>query len=270
MKPNHKELHFFDFQYEHFASADGIHRRGTRKRYKRVFRNVLGDKGMKRLQSNTRLVAIDDSPRYMFWSDRVPARILCVAPWAKILAILRNPIDRAYSHYNMKRLHGRAKKRRSRLPTFEEWIEMDLALLKETGVIQDKMSQQDFAGSDEEMEAWKAYTRRGKHAPLGRGLYAIQLRHWFKAYEAAGKSRSDFFIIQSERLKTDKSGVFEEVQQFLGLEQHELEKENEPNTGSYIAEMSKETREKLEKFYEPYNQELYELLGKEWEGAWHP
>lgn len=271
VKPEKKELHFFDFQYEYLASSDGIHRRETRKEYRRTFERKLGPESMQLLQNNSHMVAIDDSPRYIFWSDRVPARVLCVAPWAKIVAILRNPIDRAYSHYNMKRNSRGAKRLKGQnLPTFEEWVAMDIQLLKETGVVQNKIPQDEFAGSDEEMEAWKDYTRRGKHAPLGRGLYAIQLRHWFQAYEKAGKSQSDFFIIQSERMRADKSGVYGELLVFLDLQPHELELEREPNAGKYETEMSKETRDILEDFYKPYNQELYKLLGKEWKGAWDP
>ena len=274
VRPTRKELHFFDFQYEFFASADGIHRKSSRQRYRQAFDQVLEPIAKERLESNSQTIAIDDSPRYIFWSDRVPARVLCVAPWAKMLAILRNPIDRAYSHYNMMQRSNRRKRnmqKRMRLPTFEEWIDMDMQLLNETGVVQDKIPQKDFAGSTEEMEAWKKYTRLGKHSPVGRGLYAIQLRHWFQAYEAAGRSRSDFLIIQSERMRADKSGVYAEVLDFLGIEKYELDdEEDEPNTGKYKTEMKKETRKRLDEFYRPYNQELYALLGKDWEGVWDP
>lgn len=269
-RPTRKELHFFDFQYEHFATADAIYRKTTRKNYRQAFEFVLGDEGMESLLSDPSLYAVDDSPRYIFWSDRVPARILCVAPWAKMLAILRNPIDRAFSHYNMQRNSRKAKKMGSHAPTFEEWIAMDIVLLKETGVIQNEIPNQDFAGSAEEMEAWKEYTRKSRHAPIGRGLYAIQLRHWFQAYEAAGKSRLDFFVIQSERMKNDMSGVYSEILDFLGLEQFELKQETEINTGDYNTKMNEETRRTLQVFYKPYNHELYELLGKEWEGVWDP
>ena len=221
------------------------------------------------MANSPHMVALDDSPRYIFWSDRVPARILCVAPWAKVLAILRNPIDRAYSHYNMKRSSKRvAKTRAARLPTFEEWIETDLQLLQETGVLDTQTEH--FAGSAAEKEAWKNYTAKCRHAPIGRGLYALQLRHWFQAYEAAGKSRADFFIIQSERFKHNKNNVYNDVLRFLGLDPVDLPHEKEPNTGIYSAEMNPTTRARLEAFYAPYNQELYTLLGKEWEGVWDP
>lgn len=257
VKPkHHKELHFFDHSYQ--AAEDGIHRRYARAHLLYSFYRLLGAA----LNSTPPAAAIDDTPRYMFWSDRIPARILCVAPWAKIVAILRNPIDRAYSHHNM--LMAAKDNHEQQFPTFEQWIAMDMQLLKETGVIQNK---QDVKG---EAVAWKNYTRTGTHGPIGRGLYAIQLQHWFRAYETIGKSRSDFHIIQSERMRMDKNGVYNEVLEFLELEQFDLVAENEPHSRRYEAPMKTETREMLEKFYEPYNLELYKLLGKEWDGVWDP
>ena len=284
MKPKRKELHFFDFEYETFASHDnGIDRKRTRMHYQLAFERVLGTQGMQQLMARAvlpttpsfpPLVALDDSPRYLFLSDRVPARILCVAPWAKVLAILRNPVDRAFSQYNMKLASKGAKRLQqgaaATLPTFEEWIEMDFQLLTNTGVLSHGMSQTDFAGSTAEMKAWKNYTRNCRHAPIGRGLYALQLRHWFQAYEAAGKSRSDFFIIQSEYFKKNKNQVYNDVLRFLGLEPFDLQHDKEPNSGFYREEMNATTRARLEAFYAPYNQELYALLGKEWEGVWDP
>lgn len=42
----------------------------------------------------------DASPQYMIY-DYVPSRIYGCLPDVKLIAILRNPIDRAYSHYRM-------------------------------------------------------------------------------------------------------------------------------------------------------------------------
>jgi hypothetical protein len=258
IRPNYKELHFFDFEYETYASDNGIDRKSTRIHYKQAFERVLESEGIQKLLVNSKMVALDDSPRYILLSDRVPARILCVAPWVKLLAILRNPIDRAYSHYNMNRFRAELNGAEA-MPTFEEWIDMDFQLLKETNVLTEPTN-----------EAWKNYTRKCRHAPIGRGLYALQLRQWFQAYEAAGKSRSDFFIIQSERFKEHKNQVYNQVLRFLGLEPFDLPNEMELNTGKYSEEMNTTTRARLEEFYEPYNQELYALLGKEWDGVWDP
>jgi hypothetical protein len=49
------------------------------------------------------------TPTYMYF-DRVPQRMAEVIPDARLIAILRNPVDRAYSHYWHQRSRGREKR----------------------------------------------------------------------------------------------------------------------------------------------------------------
>jgi hypothetical protein len=155
--------------------------------------------------------------------------------------------------------------------SFEEWVQRDLDDLKRVGVIQDAIPQQNFSGSEVELTAWKDYIRLGTHAPVGRGLYAIQLRHWFKAFEEFGKSRTDdFLIVQSERMKKYTKFVYQDILTFLNLSSFTLPdlKETETFKGNYSESLNEGTRRKLDKFYAPYNSELYDLLGRHWEGVW--
>ena len=52
-----------------------------------------------------RTVTGESSPSYLFYAQ-VPARMAEVIPHAKLVALLRNPIDRAYSHYQMQVRRG--------------------------------------------------------------------------------------------------------------------------------------------------------------------
>jgi hypothetical protein len=78
-----KEVRFFDSNFErgvdwyrsHFAGATAEH--------------AIGEK----------------TPTYMFFDD-VPARMASVVPDARLVAVLRNPIDRAYSEYSLVRARG--------------------------------------------------------------------------------------------------------------------------------------------------------------------
>lgn len=79
-----KEIHFFDRRYE----------RGT-PWYRERFRGAATEK------------AIGEATQtYMFDRHSIP-RIADLIPTAKLIAILRNPIDRAYSHYWHNRERGR-------------------------------------------------------------------------------------------------------------------------------------------------------------------
>jgi hypothetical protein len=53
------------------------------------------------LEQNPSLMSGESTPSYLLQSDIVIPRILSVCPWVKIIIILRNPIERAYSQYVM-------------------------------------------------------------------------------------------------------------------------------------------------------------------------
>lgn len=79
-----KEIHFFDRNYERGVTW-----------YMEHFRGVTNE------------AAIGEATQtYMFESSAIP-RIARFIPGAKLIAILRNPVDRAYSHYWHNRARGR-------------------------------------------------------------------------------------------------------------------------------------------------------------------
>jgi hypothetical protein len=47
-------------------------------------------------------------------------------------------------------------------------------------------------------KAWIAYINSGMNAPIGSGLYALQLKPYFEL-----QKKNDFFTIQSEKLRKE-------------------------------------------------------------------
>lgn len=146
---------------------------------------------IERLKQNKNMVSFDATPGYLFFSNTTPQRILCVAPWVKLVFILRNPVDRAWSNYNF---YKQACVPEFIIP-FEKWIDHDIQLLTQAGVNQDwnVVEFDTFSGSPEEIAAWERYhallkveisNSRGRCAfeegPVARGIYVIQLRQWFQ------------------------------------------------------------------------------------------
>jgi hypothetical protein len=80
-----KEVHFFDYEYRWAFGPDW---------YRERFRDA--DPGV---------LAGEATPSYMHRPE-VPARIASIVPGAKLIAILRNPVDRAYSQYWHHRRQG--------------------------------------------------------------------------------------------------------------------------------------------------------------------
>jgi hypothetical protein len=271
-----KELHFYDFDVFQ-RNESGIPQRQNQIAYAEKFAVGYPDLFSDPVQRIAKegMYAIDDSPRYLLWSDRIPEAIMCVSPWAKLMAILRNPIDRAVSHF---RFEDEARQRKSLVKKarpmvdWEVWIEDDLRLLKKAGVVRDwnEVDFDTFAGSEEETLSWKRYLRQpNSNMILGRGLYAIQLEQYFSAMEKGGKSRSELLVIQSEDLLNNTEAVYGRMLDFLDLPPHRLEdsqpKHKTTRSGS-AQPLPDQLRKQLEVFYEPYNRRLYSLL--HWDNVW--
>ena len=288
-----KELHFFDETMDQLTQKQPsiITMNGTQVLHMYLNTAVAKDVSLEKLQQEQHLHLLDATPNYLFVSDRTPKRIFCASPWVKLLAILRNPVDRVWSQYHMQKNHDYAEyvdslkkdpqstKAPPRFLTFEEYIDLDMKILKELGIILPNHGSSSsgsaafhkYSGSLKEYKAWQTYTKLGLNSPLGRGLYSIQLRHWFEAMEEFNKPREDFMILQTENMLQNSSEVYNEVLQFLNLPQHELKKFSvihKTNFGTIPEEMKTETRKRLEDFYRPYNRQLEDLLGPAWKNVW--
>eukprot|EP00977_Amphora_coffeiformis_P009817 scaffold2256_cov166-Amphora_coffeaeformis.AAC.22 len=256
-----KELHFF---HSKWRFQNGLPDDQVRIRYQTILRNNRA----KRAKKTNATHFMDATPIYVFLSSRVPYWLLCTAPWVKAIVVLRNPVDRAYSHFNMEMQRGGLAKRRM---DFEEWIAMDFLQLKKAGVIRSLNSTEEFdafSGSTEELHAWDKYLREtSEHAPIGRGLYALQLRHWQKAFEHFQKPPSDLLVLQSEKMKTGRDEVHRQVLDHVGLDYHPYVSED-THVRAYKRPMANETRAMLMNFFKPYNQQLVDILGDDWDGVW--
>jgi hypothetical protein len=211
---------------------------------------------------------VDATPEYLFFSSFAPSHILCTTPWIKTVSLLRNPVDRAYSYYDM--MVRKYWKDRAR--PFEEIVGEDIRLLRETGVFRDFANQSEFdlfAGSEDERVAWMNYTSFKSHrSVIGKGLYAIQVGHWLEAFDKFNKPRSDWLFVQSEQLKTDKVRIYRQILKHVGLPYQPPEL-TDVHTGSYSSgPMNETTRQILQDLFRPYNKRLKGLLGQDWDGVW--
>ncbi|KAL3908949.1 MAG: hypothetical protein SGARI_002832 [Bacillariaceae sp.] len=96
-----RELQFMSFQMDTNMPSDaqGIDQQYWQQEYYNWTLTYLRDAGKKKKIDSPYVV--EKTPNYVLLSDRVPQRVLCLCPWAKLILVLRNPIDRAYSQYNM-------------------------------------------------------------------------------------------------------------------------------------------------------------------------
>lgn len=175
------------------------------------------------------------SPSYLF-HPKAAERVYDAFPQVKLIAMLRNPVDRAYSHHQMEFRRGKDPL------SFEE------AILQEP---------ERLRGSDPDIGKgnWRRYSY------VSRGMYVDQMARWLKVFP-----REQFLLIKSEDFFREPDRLFNQVLEFLCLPACPLPEYRSHNSHPYD-EMRPETRARLAAFYEPYNRQLYDLLGRDfgWE-----
>ena len=171
------------------------------------------------------------TPYYLF-HPAVPQRIADMLPGVGLIAVLRNPVDRAYSHYMHSVKHG------FETASFED------ALAREMKLIEDGRGPVDHVDD--------SYSHQ-HHTYLSRGIYAPQLERWY-----ARCRPEQLFLLKSEDLSRYPAGTVQRTVEFLGLSANELRETSYPrlHQGAYGHVMNPKTREMLHEFFRPHNQAL--------------
>lgn len=188
------------------------------------------------LRPKGRLVG-EASPSYLF-HPLAPGRVRSLVPDVMLVALLRNPVDRAYSHYQHEVALGR------------EPLSFEDALAAE---------EERTRGEVERLVADpRAFSRAWwDHTYVARGRYAEQLERWLDVFP-----REQLLVLLSEELGEKPGETYASVLAFLGAAPHSLEGYPRVFEREY-APMRPATRAALaETFAEP-NRRLEQLLGRE-------
>ncbi len=223
-----KGIHFFDTNYHrgvpwyrsHFAS--GLYRRRVERR------------------SMHRAVCGESSPYYLF-HPHAPRRAAETIPEAKLIVLLRNPVDRAYSHYRERARHG------VETLTFEEAIEREPERL---------------AGEIERIREDERYMSFAHEhlSYLSQSCYLESLQRWLKCFP-----RERVLILLSEDLYSDPAATYARTLEFLDLRPHEPRAFEAYNYVS-SSPMDPRTRERLVEQFRTHNRRLAEYLGMDLSG----
>jgi hypothetical protein len=228
LSPNAKDIRFFD---KYFFKGVNWYRvnfpsKSRKSLLGKSFKHVLTGEGTERY----------------FDHPHAPQRIKQVTPHAKFIILLRNPIDRSYSHYKMiSRRHAES------LP-FEKAIQEEDRIIP----LYQKMIDDPSYYSD-------IYFR---HGYLHRGIYVDKIKHWMEIFP-----KEQFLIIQSEEFFRDPSKIYNQVLDFLGVENFELDTYRTYGKVNKNRKIDSIFYNELLDYFKPHNQRLYELLGRkfDWE-----
>jgi tetratricopeptide (TPR) repeat protein len=154
-------------------------------------------------------------------------------PKLKLILILRNPIDRAFSHYQMILKGGRDNRGFSKAVTSEIQHLQNLPCLDEL-----------------DSNFW-----RKEKGYLLQSLYVYFIEKWMAVFP-----REQFLILKSEDFYGNPAATLTQVFEFLGVPDYPLPEYRNYNPGSYNP-ISDDLRQRLADFFRPHNQKLEEYLG---------
>ncbi len=178
------------------------------------------------------------TPCYMY-HPQVAERMAALLPDVKLIVMLRNPVDRAYSGYIMGRDYGWDS-----TETFEAALKQEKDHKKlEINILQENKNYYSEA--------------RDKLFYLERSKYYSQLSVWFRYFK-----REQFLFIKSENFFENPKKELTKIYDFLGIK-HIYPTDLRPRNARQYDALSPEIRTELEVFFQEENEKLIELLGEE-------
>ena len=227
-----KEVHYFDWYGEnapfhygnknidwyraHFASEQQLHEAGA----------ITGEA----------------TPVYLS-HPQIASDIRAVIPDVKLVVMVRNPVKRTYSQYQMyNRNHAEPI-------SFETMVRKELDVLTEYGINED---------------LFRDYVHLRHHKGLRlvvlRSIYVEQLRAWYREFP-----RENLLCIQSEDYFAKPTDVLNQVTEFLGISPWTFGYKQELSQKGTYQPINPDIASELRDFFKPYNKALFDLIGQEYD-----
>jgi hypothetical protein len=220
----HKGVHYFDMNYDRGSSWYRAHfpLRAAGRRAGRIAGAVA--------------TTFESSPYYMF-HPLAAERIARDLPDVKLLVLVRDPVERAYS------AHAHELARGFESEPFERALELEDERLR---------------GEEERIRQDPSYLSLGHqhHAYVARGRYAEQLD---RLERMVGADR--IYVVDSGDFFSEPEPVYDGVLEFLGLRSHgypEFERHNARPRSPMPADL----RARLDDYFGPFDEKLADWLGR--------
>ena len=186
-------------------------------------------------------VITGEATPYALFHPLAPQRLLEIAPEAKAIVLLRNPVDRAYSHFLLERSRG------------DETLDFTAALDAEM---------ERLNGEEARLASDPTYVSDlHKHASyVARGEYARQLERWFHVFP-----RAQILVVRSEDLYERSAQALTQVMEFLAIDPDvpiPFTTRNQTSGPPLDPAISR----RLSNHFAPLNARLADLLG--WDPDW--
>jgi hypothetical protein len=219
-----KGVHYYDTQYERGLTW-----------YRSHFPLEVGDRHL--VRPNVRPAICGEASPYYLFHPLAAERLAHDYPDVRVIVTLRDPVERAYSHFKERTHHG------GETLSFEEALEAEPDRL---------------LGEAERIVAGKGYVsaEHENHSYLAQGRYLDMLPRWFKFFP-----RDQIHVALSEEFYAEPDRHVNEVWKFLGLPPRRLQNRTRYN---YLPArgMAPETRRRLRESLAEHDRDLADLLGR--------
>jgi hypothetical protein len=207
--PDRQEMHFFDDE-EIFSRApvdyELLHRH-----FRPIARSTITG---------------EVTPSYLYWKPAME-RIANYNPRIKLVILLRNPVDRAFAHWNMQRFKNR------------ESLDFLAALKEEPRRIAQPLS-----------------IESRRFAYVDRGFYSGQLERVFKFFP-----REQMHVVKFENFRDRKQEALDSILDFLGVKRLGNIRDKDRNVVPYERAMTNEERKYLAEVFAAEITKLEQMLG---------
>jgi Sulfotransferase domain len=223
-----KEVHFFDLGFTGGLDA-----------YRAAFptRNAV-----RRAARGHARVRVGEATPYYLFHPAVPDRVASSLCDVALIAILRDPVERAWSQYRHEVELGYERR------SFEEALDLEAERL---------------AGEEQRLLADPAATSftHQHHSYVARGRYLEQLERWWRALPA-----DRLLLVRSEDLHADPRPTFDAICSHLDIDVWRPPVWRTYNASSTTG-MEAGTRARLREAFREDNERLSAATGRDW--AWH-
>ena len=216
--PERQELHFFDDDeiFSRPVDYDLLHQQ---------FRPVAGST-LLRFATARQAIAGEVTPSYLYWKPAME-RIWNYNRQIKLVILLRNPIDRAFAHWNMQRFKDR------------EPLGFLDALKEEPRRIAQPLT-----------------IESRRFAYVDRGFYSGQLERVFKFFP-----REQVHFVKFEDFRDRKQETLDRIFEFLGVKPLRRIRDKDRNIVPYERTITAEEREYLSEVFSAEITKLEQMLG---------
>lgn len=184
------------------------------------------------------------SPYYLYY-PLTASRVAASLPHARFIALLRDPVERAFSHYTHSVERGVEKL------SFRDAVAAEPARLEP------------FGSGD--LTSRAAHFALRSYSYVSRGRYAEQLARWYDHF-----APEQVLVIKSESLYADPQATYARCLEFLGLPVHqptEFAVHTRPKPSMADQRRAAEpTMRELRRSFAPLNEQVGQLLG--WDETW--